>query len=427
MNEIEFALHKYKTLQATHFELFNNSNAPLKILTEESAILAWQSLKKMELDMNLLPESWSNIGILLEDPHILVLRDLVEFPNNQVKGYIRLLNIADLNNGQGSAILPVKNGHILLLHHYRHPTRKWHWEIPRGFGTPQMSAEDNAKQEIREEIGGEIDEIIDLGEYHNNTGIEGFSVRLFFANLSKVSHVQTEEGIDFFDLFSVSEVEKMIEDGKITDGFTIAAYTRAKLGGLLEKAVIQNEWKISKDVLFPDVLHIQPPIFHDNRGYFMETFDLTVFRRIGIPVQFMLDHESSSRKRTLRGLHYQIKYSQGKLVRVSHGEIFTVVVDMRRNSQTFGKWTHVNISSENKKILWIPKGFAHGFYVLSESATVTYKTTDIYAPEWEQVLDWNDSTIGIEWPIRDGEHPILSEKDNNGKSFENSEYYELNN
>lgn len=426
MIEVELSLQKYKMFQIANLGLFNNENAPLKILTEESTILAWQRRKKMELEMKKHPQSWSNIGILLEDPHVLILRDLVKFPNDQVKGYIRLLNIADLNDGQGSAILPIKDGKILLLHHYRHATRQWHWEIPRGFGTPHMLAEDNAKKEIKEEIGGEIEELIDIGEYHNNTGIEGFSVRLFLAHISKASHVQIEEGIDYFDFFSVSKVEKMILNGEITDGFTIAAYTRAKLRGLLESSIVQNDWKISKDNLFPEILHIQPPIFHDNRGYFMETFDSNIFQRMGIPTHFVLDHESNSRKGTLRGLHYQIKYSQGKLVRVSHGEIFTVIVDMRRNSRTFGKWTHVKISSYNKNILWVPEGFAHGFYVLSESATVIYKTTDIYSPEWEQVLAWNDPSLRIDWPLQDGERPILSEKDAQGRRFQELEYFELN-
>lgn len=421
----KYPLQRYKFLQKAIPSLFNNQSAPIKIITDKNLILSWQRKKQNELATFNLPESWSEIGLLLDDPRVLILRDLVKFPDDKLEGYIRLLNLADLNEGQGSAILPIMEEKILLLRHYRHATRQWHWEIPRGFGTPHMSAEENAVKEISEEIGGEVGNIIDIGEYHSNTGIEGFPVRLFFAHITKASHVQTEEGIDRFDLFSASKVEKMILNNEITDGFTIAAYTRAKLRGLLEIPLVQNEWKISKDPFFSEILHIQPPIFHDNRGHFMETFDTNIFRINGIPTNFVLDHESSSKKGTLRGLHYQIKYSQGKLVRVAQGKTFTVIVDMRRNSRTFGKWTHTIISSENKNLLWIPKGFAHGFYVLSESAIVIYKTTDNYAPEWERVLAWDDPSLNIDWPLQHGKYPILSEKDAQGKNFHELEYYEF--
>jgi dTDP-4-dehydrorhamnose 3,5-epimerase len=300
----------------------------------------------------------------------------------------------------------------------------WHWEIPRGFGEPHLSAQDNAIKEIKEEINGEIEKLIDLGEYHSNTGIESFSVRLFLSHISKAADVQVDEGIAYYKFFTVPTFEKMIQTQEITDGFTIAAYTRAKLQGLLVDAPVKNKWIITKDKKIPEILHIKPPIFHDKRGYFMETFDENIYRTNNIPTHFVLNHESRSCKGTLRGLHYQIKYPQGKLVRIAKGKVFTVVVDLRCKSSTFGKWSNIEISSENKMILWVPPGFAHGFLVLSEYAKVVYKTTDIYAPKWERVLAWNDPFLNIKWPIPKGEYPILSEKDSRGILFHNLEYYE---
>lgn len=163
----------------------------------------------------------------------------------------------------------------------------------------------------------------------------------------------------------------------------------------------------------PDVLVIEPQVFGDERGFFFESFNARNFAKAtGINANFVQDNHSRSVKNVLRGLHYQIKQPQGKLIRVLSGEIFDVAVDIRKNSPTFGKWVGETLSSENKKQLWIPEGFAHGFLVTSEIAEVAYKTTDYWAPEHERCIIWNDPDIGIEWKI-EGE-PLLSGKDKIG-------------
>ena len=173
----------------------------------------------------------------------------------------------------------------------------------------------------------------------------------------------------------------------------------------------------------PDILIIQPQLFGDERGFFMETYQFERFSAAGISHHFVQDNHSGSRRGTLRGLHYQIRKPQGKLVRVIAGEIFDVAVDIRRSSETFGKWVGQHLSAENKLQLWIPPGFAHGFYVLTDWAEVVYKATDYYSPEWECTLSWNDPTIGIEWPLLAGEEPIISSKDRQGKSIHEAEVY----
>lgn len=162
----------------------------------------------------------------------------------------------------------------------------------------------------------------------------------------------------------------------------------------------------------PGVLVLEPKVFSDPRGFFLETYSERVFSELGIKEQFVQDNQSHSKKGVLRGLHYQSEHAQGKLVRVLQGEIFDVVVDLRRQSPTFGKWAAERLSSENKKMLWVPKQFAHGFYTLSHSADVAYKVTDFYAPQSEKTLLWNDPDVGIVWPL-EGE-PILSDKDRAG-------------
>jgi len=174
----------------------------------------------------------------------------------------------------------------------------------------------------------------------------------------------------------------------------------------------------------PDVILIEPTVFGDQRGFFMETFQVQKFSEAGIPTEFVQDNHSGSQKGILRGLHYQLKQTQGKLVRVIDGEIFDVAVDLRRSSPTFGQWVGDYLSAENKHQLWIPPGFAHGFYVLSEWAEVLYKATDFYAPEWERTLAWDDPEIGIQWPLIDGQKPILSEKDQQGKSLKEADLFE---
>jgi dTDP-4-dehydrorhamnose 3,5-epimerase len=174
----------------------------------------------------------------------------------------------------------------------------------------------------------------------------------------------------------------------------------------------------------PDIILVEPKVFGDERGFFMETYHAKRFAEEGIEVNFVQDNHSRSRRGTLRGLHYQVNQAQGKLTRVIAGEIFDVAVDLRRSSDTFSQWVGVHLSAENKRQLWIPKGFAHGFYVLSEWAEVLYKVDDFYAPEWERTLIWNDPEIGIQWPLVDGFPPVLSPKDVLGKPLSQVDLFE---
>jgi dTDP-4-dehydrorhamnose 3,5-epimerase len=174
----------------------------------------------------------------------------------------------------------------------------------------------------------------------------------------------------------------------------------------------------------PEVVRIQPRVFEDARGFFIVTFRADQEALAGITGDFVQDNHSGSRKNILRGLHYQIRQPQGKLVRVVSGKVFDVAVDLRRSSPTFGCWVSEIISADNKIMLWIPSGFAHGFYVLSEWADVLYKTTAYYSPEWERTLLWNDPMVGIRWPILPDQEPILSSKDASGAQLENAEVYD---
>lgn len=164
----------------------------------------------------------------------------------------------------------------------------------------------------------------------------------------------------------------------------------------------------------PDVILLEPRVFGDDRGFFMETFNQRDFEAAtGLRPDFVQDNHSRSQRGVLRGLHYQIRQPQGKLVRVVAGEIFDVAVDLRRHSPNFGRWVGSVLSADNKRQAWIPEGFAHGFLVLSESADVLYKATDYYAPAHERCLAWNDASVGIEWPL-EGIQPLLSAKDQHG-------------
>jgi dTDP-4-dehydrorhamnose 3,5-epimerase len=174
----------------------------------------------------------------------------------------------------------------------------------------------------------------------------------------------------------------------------------------------------------PDVIIIEPSVFGDARGFFMETYQAHEFAAQGIDAHFVQDNHSGSQKGILRGLHYQIQHAQGKLVRVIAGEVFDVVVDLRNSSKTFGKWAGTTLSAENKLQLWVPAGFAHGFYVVSDWAEFTYKVTDFYAPEWERSLRWDDPQLAIQWPLVDGCPPILSSRDANGKLLKEAELYD---
>ena len=177
-----------------------------------------------------------------------------------------------------------------------------------------------------------------------------------------------------------------------------------------------------RETELPGVLLIEPRVFGDSRGFFLETFSKDRYAEFGITGPFVQDNWSHSKQGTLRGLHFQIEQAQGKLVQVMQGEIFDVAVDVRQDSPTFGKWVGETLSAENKHQLWIPPGFAHGFAVLSDSADFVYKCTDYYAPEHERTLLWNDAAVGVQWPLN-GE-PTLSDKDRNGTPFEQLETYQ---
>ncbi len=172
----------------------------------------------------------------------------------------------------------------------------------------------------------------------------------------------------------------------------------------------------------PGVVILEPRVFGDERGFFLESYNERVFAQLGIEERFVQDNHSSSRRNVLRGLHYQIKQAQGKLVRAVEGEILDVAVDVRRSSPTFGGWEAVRLSGENKRMLWIPPGFAHGFCVISENAQVLYKATDYYAPEHERTLVWNDPELKIDWKLDDA--PIVSAKDQRGVALRDAETFE---
>ena len=173
----------------------------------------------------------------------------------------------------------------------------------------------------------------------------------------------------------------------------------------------------------PEVLILEPKVFGDDRGFFIESFNARQFEdATGLKRDFVQDNHSRSAKHVLRGLHYQIQQPQGKLVRVVAGTVFDVAVDIRRSSPNFGKWVGVELSAENKRQLWVPEGFAHGFVVLSESAEFLYKTTDYYAPQFERSLRWDDPALAIDWPI-DGA-PVLSKKDEDAPAFAVAELFE---
>lgn len=173
----------------------------------------------------------------------------------------------------------------------------------------------------------------------------------------------------------------------------------------------------------PDVILIHPDVYRDERGFFYESWQNDKFRKGGIWHEFVQDNHSKSCRNVLRGLHYQIQHTQGKLIRAVAGEVFDVAVDLRKTSPTFGKWVGAYLSAENFCMLWIPPQFAHGFLVLSDYAEFVYKATDFYAPQYERTIIWNDPMIGIDWPIK-GVTPILSDKDLKGKLLMESEVFD---
>jgi dTDP-4-dehydrorhamnose 3,5-epimerase len=176
------------------------------------------------------------------------------------------------------------------------------------------------------------------------------------------------------------------------------------------------------ETTLPGILILEPRVFGDDRGFFLESYNERVFAELGIPQKFVQDNHSYSGRSVLRGLHYQIQQPQGKLVRAITGEILDVVLDLRRSSPTLGKWESHRLSGNNKRMLWVPAGFAHGFRVVSETAHVMYKTTDFYAPEHERTVAWNDPALHIDWEL-DGE-PIVSAKDWRGQKFSECEKFQ---
>jgi dTDP-4-dehydrorhamnose 3,5-epimerase len=178
-----------------------------------------------------------------------------------------------------------------------------------------------------------------------------------------------------------------------------------------------------KPTNIPDVILVEPQVFGDERGFFLESYQAKEFAEGGISAAFVQDNHSGSRQGTLRGLHYQFQQPQGKLLKVIAGQIFDVAVDIRRSSPTFGKWVGTILSADNKLQFWVPPGFAHGFYVMSEWAELIYKTTDYYAPQWERTIRWDDPQLAIAWPLVDGQAPILSSKDSQGQMFSEAELF----
>jgi dTDP-4-dehydrorhamnose 3,5-epimerase len=172
-----------------------------------------------------------------------------------------------------------------------------------------------------------------------------------------------------------------------------------------------------------DVILIEPEVFGDNRGFFMETWQESKFKSAGVDARFVQDNQSRSTQWTLRGMHMQIEHAQGKLVRVTSGCVFDVVVDLRRASPSFGLWWGAELSDQNHQMLWVPPGLAHGILVTSESADFLYKCTDVYSPSHERTLAWDDPTVGIAWPLPAGVQPKLSAKDLTGKSFSEIEKF----
>jgi dTDP-4-dehydrorhamnose 3,5-epimerase len=173
----------------------------------------------------------------------------------------------------------------------------------------------------------------------------------------------------------------------------------------------------------PEVVLIEPKVFSDDRGFFLETYQINKYKVAGIELPMVQDNHSGSRQGVLRGLHYQIHKPQGKLVSVLAGEVFDVAVDLRRSSPTFGRWVGVTLSAENHRQLWVPPGFAHGYYVLSDRAEVLYKVTDFYDPASERTLIWNDPDTAVRWPLHNGHQPLLSPKDVQGLPISKAELF----
>lgn len=223
------SLEKYFQLISSNPLLFDNEGAPLRIEKDLNQILLWESLERDVLK----DSAEAEIGVVFEDSYLLGIRDLVEFPDGRKSGYTRIVNQADLKGGRGVVVLPKKEHELLLLRQYRHATRSWHYEIPRGFGEPGVSSLEQANNEIVEEIAGLVKTLIPLGRLNSNTGLEGGYVDVFLAEMERVGNPNEGEGIEAIEWFSLAEFEAMIREGKLTDAFTIGAYAMAKVGEFL--------------------------------------------------------------------------------------------------------------------------------------------------------------------------------------------------
>jgi ADP-ribose pyrophosphatase len=225
----------YSTLVKYHPELFRNheDEDSIKIILDSKEIENWREKQLQELANSQKPTSWADIGLILDDPYYLIIRDLVRFSDGRMNGYNRIFGRGELAGGKGVAVLPKFEEKILVLKQFRHPTRSWECEIPRGYAEPNITALAQAKTEILEEIQGEITELHDLGFVNENTGSVAFPVSLFMAELNRVGKANKKESIKEIFWLSVKDFEDWISSGKISDGFTIAAYTRAKLKGLI--------------------------------------------------------------------------------------------------------------------------------------------------------------------------------------------------
>lgn len=219
----------YQDLIEKYPHLFKNQDAPLKIITDPDIITRWQEEFAQMSPLKSRFKDEGKIGVLFEDSHYIFLRDLICFPDGTLKGIMRIINRGELSIGSGVVVLPVLDHHIILIEHFRSGTRQWHLELPRGFGEHGISPEMQARAEIEEEIGGKITELTQIGYLYNNTGLEGNKVHLFFARLSKIDLPNQNEGIRKIVFRTKEELEALIHDGGITDGFTLSTYAVARI------------------------------------------------------------------------------------------------------------------------------------------------------------------------------------------------------
>ncbi|NPV57627.1 MAG: NUDIX hydrolase [Anaerolineae bacterium] len=228
-------LTQYLKLMTQQPKQFENPPgvAVIQIISNLDELVSEQERLRLSITAAGKPAAWGDLGVVLDDPYFIILRDLVRFPSGRVGTYSRLINQADLHGGQSVVVLPIMGGKIGLLRQFRHATRRFHLEAPRGYGEPETPASLNAEKEIREEMGGTVVELVDLGTAHNNTGLEATEVQFYLGHVAGCEKPEQDEGIESIEWFNREEFESMIADGSITDGFTLTAYAKAKTMGLL--------------------------------------------------------------------------------------------------------------------------------------------------------------------------------------------------